>query len=897
MYCGKCGKENVGGVQFCIHCGSDLASQTPPPPTRDPETLGGQETIQPSPRMGVDRCEDAGNIDSLGDLQTVRADRQVLAREDVSLGDAATLLPDDPSQAIPEGETVGGRYKILRTLGAGGMGTVFLAQDLRLPRQVALKVLSRQFQRDTAMLARLQREAHSIAQLNHPNIVQVHDAERDDRWGYYLAMEYVTGGTLAEWIQQQGPLEVSDAIKRGCEILRGLAYAHKHGVVHRDLKPGNILLSDGMAKIADFGLARMDGGLELSMTGVGMGTPYYMAPEQRRDAKNAGPKADLYGFAATLYQMVTGRLPAVVREALVPPALRSIIFSCLEENASDRPADAEAVLASLETAAEAETVAASDILAQGIVCPECGAVNAKDARFCTGCRCKLTEPCPKCGEETPLGGTYCPHCGDDVPKRKRMLELTQVAETSLGKKRYEEALELAQEALKLDAEDDKAAQIVDSVKRIGSEIKKLRRKAQAQWEQEQYEQAEVSFVRLIDLGGDDADLHDRLRLIPGRIEQRQNRKAQPPAERARQALKENRYDDAIRLAEAALEIAPSHADAGACLRKARLEQEREKEARKRREQEIAAAKIRWARRKRIAKIMVVLAVFGGVAAVASLQIQKLLAPSARRGATARQAQEARRTEETSSARSSRSRLARTITNSIGMKMVWIAPGEFVMGSPASERERGNDEGQHRVRLSRGFYLGVYEVTQRQWQAVMGSNPSRFKGQDLPVEMVSWNDAVEFCRKLSSKEGVEYRLPTEAEWEYACRAGTQTAFCYGNDLDASRANFDGNYPYGNGRKGEDRETTVRVGSFQANAWGLYDTHGNVDEWCQDWYGPYSSKSATDPLGPASGDFRVIRGGSWYGFAVDCRSADRLGDTADYRRDYVGFRLARTTPSHP
>jgi predicted Ser/Thr protein kinase len=462
MFCGKCGKENVDGVKFCIHCGADIAEQTPPPASRDPETLSGQRTIQAPPRNG--HSEDTGDENSLGDLRTVKADRPVPAREDISLNDVATLRPSGPSQVIPEGEVIGGRYRVLRLLGAGGMGTVFLAQDLHLPRHVALKVLSRRFQKDTAMLERLRREAHSIAQLSHPNIVQIYDAERDNRWGYFIAMEYVTGGSLAERIQRQGPLPLQEAIDRAREILRGLAYAHKRGIIHRDLKPSNILLSEGTAKIADFGLARMEGDRELSMTGVGMGTPYYMAPEQRRDAKNADSKADLYSFGATLYQMVTGRTPATVREVLVPVALRKIIFSCLEEEPADRPANAKAVLAAFEEIDAVESEAVSKILAQGIVCPKCGIVNARDARFCTSCRGKLTEPCLKCGGQTPIGTIYCAHCGDDVAKRKQVLELTQAAEKHLAEKRYQEALDSAWRALSLDAQDEKAARLCRAVK-------------------------------------------------------------------------------------------------------------------------------------------------------------------------------------------------------------------------------------------------------------------------------------------------------------------------------------------------------------------------------------------------------------------------------------------------
>jgi len=237
---------------------------------------------------------------------------------------------------------------------------------------------------------------------------------------------------------------------------------------------------------------------------------------------------------------------------------------------------------------------------------------------------------------------------------------------------------------------------------------------------------------------------------------------------------------------------------------------------------------------------------------------------------------------------------RTFTNNLGMEFVYIKPGTFMMGSPSNEPKRDNDERQHRVTLTRGFYMQSTEVTQGQWKRVMGSNPSRFKncGDNCPVEKVSWNDCQEFIRKLNRMEGGnKYRLPTEAEWEYACRAGTDTPFSFGGCLSTDQANYDGNYPMPGCSKGEYRKTTVRSASFPPNPWGLYDMHGNVWEWCQDWFGDYPSGSVSDPAGPSSGSYRVYRGGSWFNSARYCRSADRLRYAPGYRIDYLGFRLAR------
>jgi formylglycine-generating enzyme required for sulfatase activity len=173
----------------------------------------------------------------------------------------------------------------------------------------------------------------------------------------------------------------------------------------------------------------------------------------------------------------------------------------------------------------------------------------------------------------------------------------------------------------------------------------------------------------------------------------------------------------------------------------------------------------------------------------------------------------------------------------------------------------------------------------------GSNPSRFKGDDrLPVETLSWDDCQAFLRRA----GEGYRLPTEAEWEYACRAGTETPFSFGETISTDQANYNGNYTYGPGSKGVYREETVPVGSFPANAWGFHDMHGNVWEWCQDRYGEYPSGSVTDPTGPGSGSHRVLRGGSWLDLPRLCRSANRSRGVPGSQGYNVGFRAARTLP---
>ncbi|MBD2042092.1 bifunctional serine/threonine-protein kinase/formylglycine-generating enzyme family protein [Microcoleus sp. FACHB-672] len=237
--------------------------------------------------------------------------------------------------------------------------------------------------------------------------------------------------------------------------------------------------------------------------------------------------------------------------------------------------------------------------------------------------------------------------------------------------------------------------------------------------------------------------------------------------------------------------------------------------------------------------------------------------------------------------------AEKLGNNVILEMVSIKGGRFLMGSPDTEEERHSDESpQHGVTLQ-PFFLGKYPVTQAQWEAVMGNNPSRFQGNNRPVENVSWNDAVVFCQKLSRKTGRNYCLPSEAEWEYACRAGTTTPFYFGETIMPNLANYDGNYTYASAPKGVYLQQTTNVGSFPPNAFGLYDMHGNVWEWCQDvWHKNYNG-APSDGSGWESGgnsNRRMRRGGSWSNYPMLCRSAVRLWHEPGNWFYDIGFRVA-------
>jgi formylglycine-generating enzyme required for sulfatase activity len=266
--------------------------------------------------------------------------------------------------------------------------------------------------------------------------------------------------------------------------------------------------------------------------------------------------------------------------------------------------------------------------------------------------------------------------------------------------------------------------------------------------------------------------------------------------------------------------------------------------------------------------------------------------------------------------------SKVITNSIGMKLVLIPAGKFLMGSPADEAEREEGEVQHEVTITRPFYMGMYPVTQREYEQLMGEmlkkkpwwrahfTEAKGGGADHPMENINWERMMDFITKLTALPeekgaGRVYRLPTEAEWEYACRAGTTTPFYFGSSLTSNEANFNGNFPYGSADKGPYLRKSTKVGSYPPNAYGLYDMHGNVFQWCSDWYDKdyYRKSPKEDPKGPANGVvdtgyknfYRVIRGGSWLDEGRACRAAYRFRAMPSDAYMIVGFRVVCEAPA--
>ena len=349
---------------------------------------------------------------SLGDDATFagHAKRQ---RADVSIGDERTLGDGLSGQEtiIDDIDVIDleARYKIEGTLGQGGMGAVLLATDTRLDRKVAIKRILGEAAGNRMAVNRFLTEAKSIAALNHPNIVQIYEFGRA-KDGPFLIIEFVDGGSLLDRCRD-GAMPLEDAVDLACQLCDGLAKAHDLGIIHRDIKPANVLLTkDGTPKLTDFGLAKAKAGDHgQTMTGAVLGTPDFMPPEQRRDAALVDHRSDLWSLAATIYQMVTGRSPKIIRFDLLPPGLTSVLGKALEESKDDRYQSAREFRDALKTSLVASATAAVE-LGEG-QCPACGVKNDSSRRFCRGCGEALEAPCLSCSKPMPIWEQICGQCG------------------------------------------------------------------------------------------------------------------------------------------------------------------------------------------------------------------------------------------------------------------------------------------------------------------------------------------------------------------------------------------------------------------------------------------------------------------------------------------------------
>ncbi|HUT88652.1 MAG TPA: bifunctional serine/threonine-protein kinase/formylglycine-generating enzyme family protein [Thermoguttaceae bacterium] len=704
---------------------------------------------------------------------------QGLARELIQAG----RLTKYQAAAVYQGKTkslVFGEYTVLELIGQGGMGQVFKARHRTMQRIVALKVLPRRGMQSPSAVKRFEREVRAAARLMHPNIVTAYDAGEQEGI-HYLVMEYVNGMDLAAILAEQGPLAVAQAIDYTAQAAKGLAYAHSEGIVHRDIKPGNLLVDEkGTVKILDMGLARMAsaGGRvgseeseSLTTSGQVMGTCDYMAPEQAEDTHRADHRADVYSLGCTLYRLLTARKP-YEGDTMIKILLshREAPIPSLSAARPDVPASLDAVCQKMMAKTPEERYQSmSEVIDALSACvttrepvPPPVVVGASRDSALTSFLQQLSED-PAVGRPKPTRygeETFRSQVGQETSRAiwRRLVPLERPNMMLYG---------------------GIAAGVVALVVVLG--------------------------LLFASLGGG----------------------------------KRNGDETAARGGDGPSALAPLEAEDASEHQKA------------------------WA--------------------------EQLDLPA-------------------------------QMTNSIGMKLVLIPPGEFDMGSSRAEidqlleeaRDRSlsrgyisrlsNEGPQHRVKVTSPYYLGACEVTQAEYQRVVGVNSSHFSAQGVgkgevagrdtsryPAECISWEAAQGFCRELSDlpeeqSAGRVYRLPTEAEWEYACRAGTTTRYAFGDDA----ANL-GDYAWVCENAGG---ITHPVGQKKPNRWGLFDVHGNVLEWCEDWFDKdyYERSPSEDPAGRAGNEFRVLRGGSWVSPDVDStRSACRDYFAPHFRARYIGFRV--------
>ncbi len=826
-------------------------------------------------------------------------------------------------------QKVFGRYTLKKILGRGGMGVVWLARDEELERDVALKFLPEIVAMDREAIRDLKRETRRSLDLTHSHIVRIYDFIQDTRTAA-ISMEYVAGDTLAarKIDQPRGcfdPVDLREWVKQLCEALD---YAHgKAQIVHRDLKPANLMIdARGDLKIADFGIAASvcDSVSRVSAQAGSSGTPVYMSPQQMMGEKTAVTD-DIYAVGATLYELLTGKPPfyagnvmlqvqskvppamaerrtelGEVREP-IPPEWEETIAACLAKEASERPQSAGEVAERLG-------------LIGGVKVMPKPAAKVAVAEPVVAAAVKSAEPAEEVEESKPksktglyaglaaaalmLGGAGF-YFGVYAPEQARLAEVARL-----------EAEGKQAEALKLKTDGELKSLLAArlAAARGGVIVKTIPAGAEVTVGALEHATSPVT-IKEAKLG----KYPVKVRLAgyedyAGEVEVKENAFAEVDATLVRSTgsvaitsepsglsyvLSGNEKTErgttpakvsAIPTGDYTVTLARS----GWPEVKQTLRVERGAEARTSAEFPSGALEI--------TSVPSGAEVYfeGEKAGVTPLSFRDsppimyayelrlkgykaaTVSGEVKPGETARASavlEKTRRAEEGQ---------AWTIPE-LNLTLMPIAAGTFTMGTAVGGRD--NEKPVTRVTITKPYWLGKTEVTQGEWEAVMGSNPSEFKGANLPLETVSWTEAMEFCRKLTAREGAAerlpegyvYTLPTEAQWEYACRAGITGD--HAGELDAM-----GWYTQNSGNM------TNPVGTKRANAWGLHDMHGNVFEWCADWFASYAGGSVRDPQGPSSGSDRVCRGGGWRVSADLCRSADRDYEGSGNRGDGLGFRLA-------
>ncbi|HOX37069.1 MAG TPA: bifunctional serine/threonine-protein kinase/formylglycine-generating enzyme family protein [Candidatus Brocadiia bacterium] len=691
-------------------------------------------------------------------------------------------------------------FEILDLIGRGAMGKVYKARQISLDRIVALKILPTRLAKDKEYVARFLQEAKSAARLNHPNVVHCYEVGQA-RGYYFMAMELVQGENIRNKLKREGKLPEKEALGIALQVARALEHAAENNIVHRDIKPDNILYIPaeekpqlggicGLAKLSDLGLAKQIGDDPgLTQSGATVGTPLYISPEQAAGEADVDIRADIYSLGATLFHMLTGSPPytGTSSGAVLAQHLNASVPNPRDRNPAINWKSSEICVKAMAKTRDKRYQRPTEM------------AEAIESAL------KITSTQPQQGftqagvEDTMMATPVSAAVESEVEE-----EVVVVSEGISEEEEAENNLEL-QSSNRLMTVGDSSSQRADVSQRsgsrpaVGASFPKPGRGLGIPWGKVFGALGVAAFLAIAGavvmtiMGGEDSP---PIVEQPAMIEPAPTEPIDPNAGKP-----VKKPTDEIEL----LSGQPAHMDA---------------------------------------------------AAASSFQSEQA-------GNLALEAE---------------------INIPLGIKLRLIPPGAFAMGG-AFQNVGVEERPRHLVKISRPFYIAETEVTQAQYEALMGKNPSEFKGQANPVENVTWEEAQEFCRLLSQKEGGMFRLPTEAEWEYASRAGSIQEFYYGSNAFklSDYAWYEKNA----------LNRTRPVGEKTPNGWGLADVYGNVWEWCSDWYDAayYRSSPEADPAGPASGSKKSARGGSWNNKAPQCRSAARMSYDPGTRSNRLGFRVAR------
>ncbi len=665
-----------------------------------------------------------------------------------------------------------GNYRLIRLLGEGGMARVFEAEHVILGTRWAVKILNPEWGYKSQVRERFIREAKIMSQLKHENIVNIHDYFQEGNQ-YAIVMELLEGEDLSGFIKRQGFLSKELAYDLMLKILNAFGYAHAKGLVHRDVKPSNLFITkDKNIKILDFGIAKIGGAfdMELTQTGLQMGTPMYMSPEQVKDAKHIDKRTDIYSLGVILHYMLSGKPPydstklsrieilnKIISDPLPPlnknKEFEDIIRKATAKEPEQRYQNCEAFLEALKGKTTSETKNKSQ--------------KANHKTENTGPKTTSVPP------QTPS-----PPKTQSPPPPKKPLQNKNLLWGAL-------ALIFL---------------ILGGVYVVNRHQAASRAEEYALYshvESENTQQAYKQYLHTYPYGVHSEEIRQNLQALQ---------------EQRRATAKKKEY-----------------------------------------------------------------ALYSNVKRENTQQAYKQYLNTYPNGA---HSEEIRQKLEALKKAEEERRLLRHLFDD---QMIYVSGGTFEMGS---NNGYDNEKPVHTVTVN-SFYMGKYEVTQKQWKAIMGNNPSEFKGDNLPVENVSWNGVQEFIKKLNQKTGKHYRLPTEAEWEFTARGGNKSrGYEYSGSNDINEVAW---YWDNAGRKNH------FVGQKSPNELGIYDMSGNVWEWCQDWYDEnyYRHSPQNNPQGPESGSLRVHRGGGWDYGAPRCRVADR-GYWPGFGYDNLGFRIALPAP---